>query len=320
MVKLGWPLPPPSPPPAESAGLLPVVTSIVVCWGLPLLLLWLLRPRGEDAATLRQGTWASDRASYGIGKGRGMAFRRTFMPMDGDASRNRRRALQVLLADLGGRTDCADRDLYTFGVYTGASIKFWLERLAALKVAHGPMWGFDSFEGLPEEAAGVALEGDEWKPGGFSAADQFGVYTYGEVRRKIADFLGPAHAAKTRLVKGYFCDSLTPTLVRERRMQPALLIDVDVDLYISAYQSLDWCFAQGVIAPGTVVYYDDVEVVKADKGGELRAHEELTRKYGVTWRHVHDSCWVCVSVRGAQPDPVESSPPSPALALHGIGM
>ena len=112
-------------------------------------------PEPEPEQQLRQGTWATDRASYGIGKGRGMAFRRTFMPMEGEASRNRRRALQVLMADLKDQTDCTGGDLYTFGVYTGASIKFWLDRFASLKVATGPMWGFDSFEGLPEEAPGV---------------------------------------------------------------------------------------------------------------------------------------------------------------------
>ena len=37
----------------------------------------------DDDEVLRQGTWATDRKGYGIGKGRGMAFRRTFMPMDG---------------------------------------------------------------------------------------------------------------------------------------------------------------------------------------------------------------------------------------------
>lgn len=282
------------------------------------------RVSADDTDELKQGTWASDRKSYGIGAGRGMAFRRTFMPMEGEASRNRRRALQVLMAQLDGKTDCAGRDLYTFGVYTGASVKFWLDRLAQLKVVHGFSWGFDSFEGLPAEAAGVSLEGDEWKPGGFSAADQFGVYTWGEVRNKIEMHLGE-HAAKCRWVKGFFSESLTPSLARERRMQPALLIDVDVspppanptaplarrrtdascdcrvvqvDLYISAWQCLDWCFASGIIVPGTIVYYDDVEVVKADRGGELRAHDEVTAKYRVGWKRVHDSCWVCESVGG----------------------
>jgi len=222
------------------------------------------------------------------------------MPMDGEHSRNRRRALQVLMAQLGGQSNCSARDIYTFGVYTGASIKFWLDRLKVLKIHHGTSWGFDSFEGLPTEAEGVELEGNEWKPGGFSAADQFGVYTFGEVRQRIEEHLGPEHAESCGWVKGYFCDSLTPRLVRERGMQPALLIDVDVDLYISAVQCLDWCFAQGIIVPGTVVYYDDVEVVKADKGGELRAHAEMTAKYRVAWRHVHDSCWVCESVGGTR--------------------
>jgi|TARA_B110001469_G_scaffold51374_1_gene49901 hypothetical protein len=79
-------------------------------------------------------------------------------------------------------------------------------------------------------------------------------------------------------------------------MKPALLVDVDVDLYISAYQCLDWMFTHRLIVPGTVVYYDDVKEVKAEDGGELAAHEEITAKYSVNWRKVHDSCWECLSV------------------------
>ena len=81
-------------------------------------------------------------------------------------------------------------------------------------------------------------------------------------------------------------------------MKPALLIDVDVgtphsyfrhahaharvrvsslplalasltsplnclsDLYISCIQCMDWMFANDLIIPGTVVYYDDVSIVK----------------------------------------------------------
>ena len=62
------------------------------------------------------------------------------------------------------------------------------ERLA---IAHGPMWGFDSFEGLPAEAEGMELENNGWKPGAYSSADQFGVSTFGEVRAKIEARLGP---------------------------------------------------------------------------------------------------------------------------------
>ena len=79
-------------------------------------------------------------------------------------------------------------------------------------------------------------------------------------------------------------------------MQPALLIDVDVDLYVSCIQCMDWMLANGLLVAGTVVYYDDVSIVKADAGGELKAHEELTAKYGLEWKKLHDSCWECLAV------------------------
>jgi hypothetical protein len=180
--------------------------------------------------------------------------------------------------------------------YTGASLKFWFEQFEALGVKHGLHWGFDSFEGLPEEANGVALECNAWLPGSFSAADQFGAYTFGEVRHKIFEYLGPKHAAQTRLIKGFFSDSLTSTLKEDKGMRPALLVDVDVDLYISAVQCLDWMLSEGLIVVGTVIYYDDVSVIKADKGGELRAHDEMTDKYNIKWRKLHDSCWEVTAI------------------------
>ena len=106
-----------------------------------------------------------------------MYYRWTFMP----AGKERSRSLALIASR--GKQDYTDRDLYTFGVYTGESLKFWLERLAALGVTHGPMWGFDSYEGLPAEAEGKKLESNAWLPGAFSAADQFDAKTFGEVRR-----------------------------------------------------------------------------------------------------------------------------------------
>ena len=72
---------------------------------------------------------------------------------------------------------------FVLAVYTGASLKFWFEGFDAVKMETGPHWGFDSFEGLPPEADGMELECKAWLPGSFSAADQFGVYTFGESAR-----------------------------------------------------------------------------------------------------------------------------------------
>ena len=232
-----------------------------------------------------------------------MYYRWTFMPV----SKDRRRPLSLIASR--GVADYSKMDIYTFGVYTGASLKFWFDGFDALKISTGPHWGFDSFEGLPEETEGMALECAAWKPGSFSAADQFGVYSFREVEQKILDHVGPQHADQTKLIKGFFSDSLTETLKEERGMQPALLIDVDVDLYVSCIQCMDWMFRHGLIVPGTVVYYDDVSIVKADAGGELKAHEELTEKYQVTWRKLHDSCWEVVDVAA-------TSAPPPPLRLH----
>jgi hypothetical protein len=251
----------------------------------------------EDDEALRQGDWATNRADYDAVK---MYYRWTFMP----SSKDRRRPLALIASR--GVLDYAERDLYTFGVYTGSSVKFWLDQFVALKIATGPMWGFDSFEGLPEEAEGVRKEDRAWNAGAFSTADQFGVHTFREVRAKIEEYLGPDHAAKTKLVKGFFSDSLTPALKAERGMRPALLVDVDVDLYISAYQCLDWMLGQGLIVVGTVVYYDDVKVVKAHEGGELMAHAQLTQKYAVEWKQLHESCWECVRVGAPTADAAAS--------------
>ena len=90
---------------------------------------------------------------------------------------------------------------------TGASLKFWFEGFDALNIATGPHWGFDSFEGLPEEAAGMELECKAWLPGSFSAADQFGVYTFAEVEKKIKEHVGEKHAPQTSE-----CASTVPAL------------------------------------------------------------------------------------------------------------
>lgn len=37
---------------------------------------------------------------------------------------------------------------------------------------------------------------------------------------------------------------------------------------------------------------------QADQGGELKAHDELTEKWQVEWRKLHDSCWEVVRVGG----------------------
>lgn len=266
-----------------------------------------------SADNLARGVWP-DVGTYGTNK---MYYHHTFLPH----SKQRTRALAAIAAtqhEESGITSSAvgeaGRDVYTFGVYTGASVKFWHERLPLVGMPYSTQWGFDSFEGLPEEADGCELECKAWLPGAFSAADQFGVSSWQQCRTRLyAHVLGDAAAsdhgtARPRLefVKGFFSDSLTAGLASERQMRPALLIDMDVDLYISTKQALTWAFEEGIIVVGTFIYYDDVGIVKAEGGGELRAHEEATRTYGVSWHRYSDDLWRVVAI---------ASPPGTARAV-----
>ena len=69
----------------------------------------------------------------------------------------------------------------------------------------------------------------------------------------------------------------------------------DVDIYISAYQCLDWMLANKLIIESTIVRYDDWPDPNssdvnshnyAAEYGEARAHREITKKYQIIWKHL----------------------------------
>ena len=108
--------------------------------------------------------------------------------------------------------------------------------------------GFDSFAGLPEEQSGEVRRAT-WNKGTFNVE----ATVYDRVLRD----LGPPPL--TQLYKGYFNESLTQRLGKRlsKQLPPATLVDIDSDIYVSAYQALDWLFTHKLIVPGTVVAYDD---------------------------------------------------------------
>jgi len=42
--------------------------------------------------------------------------------------------------------------------------------------------------------------------------------------------------------------------------------------------------------------HSSIERLSTAAGGELKAHEELTVKYEIEWRKLHDCCWECLAV------------------------
>ena len=169
------------------------------------------------------------------------------------------------------------KDVYEFGVYTGGSMKGIAERVRGFDT----LWGFDSFTGLPEEEAGIKKEGRHWNSGAFSSADAFHTYNsvklFERLRQKI-------NHSNVQFVSGFFNETLTEQLLHKRKFKPALIIDVDSDLYISAKNCIEWMIRSHLLVPGSLLRYDDW---KGDASwGESRAHMELTNKFKLKWKNI----------------------------------
>jgi len=98
------------------------------------------------------------------------------------------------------------------------------------------------------------------------------------------------------LVPGFFNESVNEDLLHKFQLQPALYVDMDADIYLSAIHPLDFMFAHNLIIPSTIVRYDDWPRVWSRHGssmgtnmyGQAKAHYELTMKYNVRWKLVGD--------------------------------
>lgn len=122
--------------------------------------------------------------------------------------------------------------LMEFGVYKGKTLtqicQYWPNRT---------VYGFDSFEGLPEDwfidgGAGITMR-----------ANKFDLTHAGHID----------YPANSVLVKGWYEHSLQPWLAQHP--EPAALIHIDCDLYVSTKTVLTLCNDR--IVPGTVIVFDE---------------------------------------------------------------
>ena len=235
------------------------------------------------------------------------------------------RRLTNLLNAFCDTASCRERDVYQFGVFTGTGAR----KIGSSVKNFGHLWGFDSFRGIPVEAdqseemawRGAKNFTNKFRAGQYSAADAMGVFNLSELIGYVAQRV---NRPNTTFIPGYFSESLTGELLRQHTLQPALLVDIDVDIYLSTVQCLDWMLAHSLIVPSTFVRYDDWPFAVANSGaasgttyyGQARAHYEMTRKWRVRWRHVARNALLVLSV-GDQHCAPEICGKAPALS-HNI--
>ncbi len=143
-----------------------------------------------------------------------------------------------------------------FGVYQGRDIRVIASH------APGQVYGFDSFEGLPEDWTHFQ------KRGRFSLSGD-------------APMLSDS-SANVRLVKGWFSESLPPFL--ERHTQPVAFVHIDSDLYSSAWTVLSHLRQQ--IVDGTIILFDDMLNYPGWRDGEYRAFVQFIEEEGCDYEFI----------------------------------
>jgi hypothetical protein len=153
--------------------------------------------------------------------------------------------------------------LIEFGVFQGSALNRMLlhcERIGLVR----EVYGFDSFEGLPEPSP---YDPPQWYKGKFETKLELVQSRLNEKKRK-----------NLHLVKGWFCDTLSTRDIQERITEVAYA-RIDCDLYQSTWDCLR--FLEGRLSNGAFMTFDDW-LHRSDQG-ETKAfiewHETVKDKY-----------------------------------------
>jgi predicted O-methyltransferase YrrM len=141
-----------------------------------------------------------------------------------------------------------------FGVFSGRSINHIARLLPGRTV-----YGFDSFEGLPES----------WRPG----------FERGAFKRPDL----PDVVDNVQLVVGWFNNTL-PGFVRSKPNETLALLHVDCDLY-SSTKTIFSELADRIV-PGTIIIFDEYFNYPEWRVHEYKAFQELKQSRGISYEYI----------------------------------
>jgi hypothetical protein len=124
----------------------------------------------------------------------------------------------------------------------------------------GPVHGFDSFEGLPEDWTGTAV-----RAGGFHRKGRI-----------------PSFPGNVTLHKGWFHETIPPFLAANPG--PAAFLHMDADIYASTKTALS--LLRERIAPGAVIVFDEYYNYPNWREHEFKAFQEFIAESGLSYRYI----------------------------------
>jgi hypothetical protein len=173
-----------------------------------------------------------------------------------------------------------------FGVYQGSTLKIISDYFSNQTV-----WGFDSFEGLPEPWFMMSSQSGPCQPAGKFALDQ----------QQLSSIVDQFAKRKVTLVPGWFNQSIEPWLTSNPGT--VAFLHIDCDLYSSTLDILN--LLNDRIVPGTVIVFDEIypwnDFTRYDlwEQGEFRALGEWVathqRSFRTLYRSEHQQCSIEVT-------------------------
>lgn len=151
-----------------------------------------------------------------------------------------------------------------FGVSRGTSLACMYRILRDEGVDGARVVGFDSFQGMPPEAAEQG-----WTPGQYKS-------TVGSTRRYLEN--EGVDLSEVTLVEGWFEDTLTPGAAAEYGIDKASVVLVDCDIYSASRRALWFC--EPLIEDEAVLILDDWGArSRLDEIGQREAFEEFLEAF-----------------------------------------
>jgi O-methyltransferase len=155
-------------------------------------------------------------------------------------------------------------DYYEFGLYRGYTFLTAHRIVRDLELPHTRLWGFDSFEGLPD-VENEDAEDHRFFRGQFACSR---AHVERNLTRRGMDW------SRAKLIEGYYDQSLTPQLKDRHPFRPASVVLLDCDLYVSTRQALAWL--ADLLDDRVVILFDDWYAFGGrENAGQPRAWREF---------------------------------------------